>query len=93
MTDTHIANFPHGMESSVFVWTEIPRDLPSFRVMDTYKGVGNYKYRALINSGEGPRAGWIIEDVCESVLCCVAARVSVPMTRSASLVPATFLQV
>lgn len=73
LTDTQIACFPRGMESDVFVWTDIPRDPPSFGVMDTYKGVGNYKYRALINRREGPCAGWITEDICESVRCCVAS--------------------
>lgn len=95
-TDAQIACFPRGKESGVFVWTEIPRDPPSFGVMDTYKGVGNYKYRALINRREGSVRRldyggrlWI----CALLRCLPWAPVSVPMTCSVSLVPAAFLQV
>lgn len=73
LTNSQIDSFPRGMESDVFVWTDIPRDPPSFGVMDTYKGVRNYKYRALINRREGLHVGWILEDICESVRCCVAS--------------------
>lgn len=71
-----------------FVCTEIPRDQLSFRVLHTYKGVGNYKYRAVINRMDGLRAGWIMEDICESVCLCIPwALVSVPMTCPASFFP------
>lgn len=76
------------MKLDVFVCTEIPRDQLSFRVLHTYKGVGNYKYRAVINRMDSLRAGWIMEDICESVCLCIPwALVSVPMTCPASFLP------
>lgn len=87
-TNQQIASFPHGMKLDVFVCTEIPRDQVSFRVLLTYKGVGNYKYRAVINRMDSLRAGWIMEDICESVCLCIPwALVSVPMTCPASFLP------
>lgn len=87
-TNQQNASFPHGMKLDVFVRTEIPRDQLSFRVVHMYKGVGNYKYRAVINRMDSLRAGWITEDICESVCLCIPwALVSVPMTCPASFLP------
>ena len=56
----------------------------------TYKGVGNYKYRTVINRVDIPCAGWITEDssVCVCLCLCVPwALVSVPTTCPPSVLP------